>query len=258
MLFQGEYKPSPSECRDMKNYLEWDEWYQEQIRNRTSSRVAAAEGNAMLRCLRKNGALNQEFLDRFDENQILPSKLNYGKNKLRRQSVQHHTESVEAVVCMGIDGKTDPTGYNLTFTDETNRDGSRGKYLFHSEFDKEPTGRAMAEEAFEVLKAFNSENTILAIAVDNTSVNTGHKKGAVTCLCEENLIGRPLMMIGCAFHAAEPIFRNIFTQIDGPSKGPEKFSEPIGSCIDGDIHEIEPVNFKRIPNLFDIKIPERV
>ena len=65
-------------------------------------------------------------------------------------------------------------------------------------------------------------------------------------------------MIGCAFHAAELIFRNIFTQIDDTSKGPEKFSEPIGSCIDGDIHEIEPVNYKRIPNLFDIKIPEHV
>ena len=115
--FQSDYCPSPGETRALRNYFEYDDWTEELIRNKTSSRNAAGEGNALLLGLLKNGGLSEEFEKRFDEIQFQATKIDNAKDRLRCRFVKEH--NVTGVVCLGCDGKKEIKGYNLVFTDET-------------------------------------------------------------------------------------------------------------------------------------------
>ena len=254
--FQSDYCPSPGETRALRNYFEYDDWTEELIRNKTSSRNAAGEGNALLLGLLKNGGLSEEFEKRFDEIQFQATKIDNAKDRLRCRFVKEH--NVTGVVCLGCDGKKEIKGYNLVFTDETDRKGGRGRYLTYTELPKEESGFILAREAYKVIKEYESEQTIIAIAIDNTTVNTGHKNGMVACLTSDVFVDKPLMMIGCSFHATELIFRNLFKQIDGKSSGPDTFTGPIGKLLHQDFQNQDPVNFVPIPDLFDITIPEQI
>lgn len=66
---------------------------------------------------------------------------------------------------------------------------------------------------YSVLSEYDSVDTLQAVVCDNTSVNTGHKTGAVTLL--EKLLDRKIHKIGCLLHWNELPLREIVKQLDG-------------------------------------------
>jgi len=165
--------------------------------------------------------------------------------------------------CLGIDSKLDNTltctsheiegrlevrrktapEHHLTFTAESGENA--GKYLTHRDIPHlGATGQILAKETLSVLKEYNSIDSICAILVDNTAVNTGHKGGMVAEL--EKLLGKKLHMIGCALHQNELPLRMLFTKLDGGSRGPQTFSGPIGKECSKDIHHQPQKHFEKI------------
>jgi len=187
------------------------------------------------------------------------------KSSVKSVCNQHQNE-VTDLLCIGVDGKTDSNTlcweevdvdgcpslrqckkreHHLTFTSESG--DKQGQYLTHKTFPEAGcTGVKMANATLDVLNEYNSENTIQAILVDNTSVNTGNTNGLVVKL--EQLLGRPLMTIGCTLHQNELPLRAIMKNLDGDSLSPKTFCGPLGKLCSGDIHKIELVKFKPICN----------
>ena len=66
------------------------------------------------------------------------------------------------------------------------------------------TGEVMAQHVYDALEEFDSSESIRAISVDNTSVNTGWKNGLVV-----NKLSQNLHTVGCALHQKELPFRAI-------------------------------------------------
>ena len=60
---------------------------------------------------------------------------------------------------------------------------------------KGATGQVQALKILEVLEEYNSKDTILAVLLDNTAVNTGFKEGIVAWL--EKSLEKKLHLIGC-------------------------------------------------------------
>ena len=83
----------------------------------------------------------------------------------------------------------------------------------------------LADKIYEVLCEYSSVGSILAILLDNTSVNTGFKTGVVVSL--ERLLNRPLFTIGCSHNQNELPFCHVFKHLDGSTKLPRAFTGPI-------------------------------
>jgi len=171
------------------------------------------------------------------------------------------------ITCIGVDGKVDNQTcefeevimngelylkktimpqHHLTFTNETNREG---KYLTHKNLPlKGATGLVMASKALEVLQEYDSVDSLIAVLVDNTSLNTGQENGLVHQM--ELLLGHNLQMIGCSLHQNELPLRSIFKKFDGASSGPSVFAGILGKQCKADFHK-EPVQcFKKIQTSF--------
>ena len=83
----------------------------------------------------------------------------------------------------------------------------------------------MAEETYNALEEFNSTNSLKALLVRNTSVNTGTNSGLIAVL--EKILGRNLHCIGCSLHQNKLPLRAIFKKLDGKTAGPKSFSGPL-------------------------------
>ena len=75
------------------------------------------------------------------------------------------------------------------------------------------TGEVIAQHVYNALEEFDSLESIRAILVHNTFVNTDWKNGLVVQL--EDKLERNLHTIGCALHQNELPFRAIFKKLDG-------------------------------------------
>ena len=106
----------------------------------------------------------------------------------------------------------------------------------------------------DVLHEFNSENTIKAILVDNTNANTGCEGGMVAIL-EKNFF-KNLHTIGSSLHYIN--FRALFKNIDGCTKDPTAFSDPLGKLGSKDCHDLPQISFSTISRPLDsvLKIDE--
>ena len=80
----------------------------------------------------------------------------------------------------------------------------------------------MAKEIYNVLEEFNSTNSLTALLVDNTSVNTGTNNSLVVVL--EKILGRNLHCIGYSLHQKKLPLRPIFKKLDGETAGPKSFN----------------------------------
>ena len=87
-------------------------------------------------------------------------------------------------------------------------------------------------------------DSLKALLVDNTSVNTGWKGGLIVKL--EELLNRKLHMIGCALHQNELPFKTIFKKLDGGTTGPRSFSGILGQKCKENNHELPQVSFNKI------------
>ena len=102
----------------------------------------------------------------------------------------------------------------------------------------------MAEETYNVLKEFNSTNSLTALLVDNTSVNTGTNSGLVVIL--EKILGRILHCIGYSLHQNKLFLRLIFKKLDGETAGPKSFNGPLAQKCEENIDLIPLVQFNFI------------
>ncbi len=121
-----------------------------------------------------------------------------------------------------------------------------GQYLTHRVV-PENAGRGadQADIKFSVLEEYNSIDSLCALVMDNTSVNTGHIGGL--CVCLEKKLGRKLHLIGCMLHINELPLRNLIKELDGPTISGNKLGGPIGKLLDGDeLYRSDPVNFEPV------------
>ena len=119
----------------------------------------------------------------------------------------------------------------------------KGQYLTHAVLDN-GTGKAQADKIYEVLQEFNSTDTLMAVACDNTSTNTGHNHGVVVEL--EKRLQRKVHKIGCLLHWNELPLRQVIGVLDGNTHSATKWSGPICSRLNEDLHQEEPVAFDRV------------
>ena len=120
--------------------------------------------------------------------------------------------------------KSFKTVHHLTITAESGP--CAGQYLTHAVLES-GTGVAQAEEIYQVLQEYNSTKTLMAVACDNTAVNTGHNHGVVSEL--EKLLKRKLHKIGCLLHFNELPLRQVIRVLDGDTLSGFKWAGPICS-----------------------------
>jgi hypothetical protein len=122
-----------------------------------------------------------------------------------------------------------------------------GEYLTHRVVpEKEGKGIDLANIAFSVLEEYDSTESLDAVLMDNTPVNTGFSGGL--CACLEHKLGRKLHLIGCFLHINELPLRHLIQKLDGKTISGNKFSGDIGKLLDGeDFYRRDPVRFEAIP-----------
>ena len=124
----------------------------------------------------------------------------------------------------------------------------KGDYLTHRK-SMSGTGDALAKEAHQVLKEYNSLKSIKATLVDNTPANTGHKSGMVYEL--EKLLGFKIHMIGCGLHFNELGLRALIQKVDGKTKSGNKYSGEVGCFLDQDLTLLPVIDFDAVPSDID-------
>ena len=107
-----------------------------------------------------------------------------------------------------------------------------GQYLYHSEIQEDKgTGRGLSEDFYEMLIEHDSVETLEAVILDGTSVNTGWKTGLPATLERHPNIKRKLLWLVCMLllHGNELDFRHLFCHCDGGygTSGPDSFKGPL-------------------------------
>ena len=125
-----------------------------------------------------------------------------------------------------------------------------GEYLCHSEIGHgNGTGLGLARDMYEVMLENNSIDTLEAVVMDGTSVNTGARTGLIAHL--ERMTRKNLLWLICKLHGNELDFRHLFTHCDGGNgtSGPDSFKGPLGQeCCQDDIHVGDIVQFQPVPS----------
>jgi len=76
----------------------------------------------------------------------------------------------------------------------------------------------MAHAVHSTTQEWGLENLVHAMCFDTTSSNTGLLSGA--CVILDQLLGRPLLHLGCRHHVLELVLAAAFGMHMGPSKAP--------------------------------------
>lgn len=257
-----------SDSQGPYSFLKIPRFAMELIRGDVSSRLGASLVNAFLLDLDAMHLLKSEI----NVQQIIAdkAKIDREKKRVRVRSDEKHKETIEKLLCIGVDGKVDKdtllyreiqcdngeiklkkevgSEHHLTFTNETG--DNSGSYLTHRVIPTiGATGVRLAEEVVSVLEEFDSVQTLKAVLLDNTSTNTGSEGGLVTSL--EKKIGHKLHTIGCSLHQNELPLRAVFKYLDGSTKSPVSFSGPLGKLCEKDIQESPQVEFVKIAGDLD-------
>nr|XP_047144775.1 uncharacterized protein LOC124818254 [Hydra vulgaris] len=244
------------------NLRKMDNFALECVRYAISSEAAAALGNGLLKDL--------GVITKTDKTDVLDkSKMDRAKKRVCLQSVAEHNIKVQNLSCIGCDSKDDkgslvyrsmlPDSISkknkliekvyLSFTVESGE--MKGRYLTHKDI-LNATGENLAQSTFEVLKQYNSVDSLLGIVFDNTNVNTGYKTGL--CASLERKLGRTIHKIGCALHSNELPLRHIIEQLDGGTNTPQIFFGEIGKGAAQDLHHKPIAKFELV--LTSLVFPE--
>ena len=217
------YMPVPGPSMETSTDLTY--FIAECVRYNVSDRGSAALYNAALRTL-----------DMLAENRIVDkSKIRREKEKFAMKHKERREDMImnsEGLKCIGADGKRNKntmvqetqvingleqmkqirkTAEHQVYTMEP-----AGEYLCHSEVEEgKGTGQGLADDMYEVLIDNNSIDTLEAVVLDGTPVNTGPKTELVASLERYPLIRRNLMWLICMLHGNEVDFRHLFTYCDG-------------------------------------------
>ena len=239
----------------------------ELIRGDVSSNLGASIANGFLLDLQDMGLLHPN-LD-LDNIIIDKSKIDREKARMKTSSHKKHSQEHNQLSCIGVDCRIDRETLkydvvrdengeekwikskgperHLTFTREM---GLKSEYLTHRAIPNVgATGVVLTEHVDAVLNDYNSVDTVVAVVVDNTSINTGCEAGLISVL--EKTLKRKIHTIGCSLHQNELPFRAIFKLMDGTTRSPTTFIGPLGKLCGNNYQDRPQVEFPRISGSLD-------
>ena len=253
---------SPTESPTDQNRMSLENFISECDRYHISDRAASALATGLLRDV---GIVTAE-----DKSKVVDrSKIRRERKKRQKQTKKKRKEQAQnRLQCLGFDGKKDKktrvivernvggvmkerqgiaTVDHYTFVEEPG-----GSFLdFISVEPGNATRKGIAGEVTDLVRSYNSEETLTAVCTDGTNVNTGWKTGAIAEL-ERNL-GKPLQWLICLLHANELPLRHVFDEQDGGfgTSGPTSFKGEIGKTLSEDLILQEVVDFVPIAARLD-------
>ena len=160
------------------------------------------------------------------------------------------------IYCIGTDGKRDKhtkviiekeinnnivksqaevTEEHIVYTDPKN-------YITHSVIEEgQGDGASLGRDLVDVVREFDSQDSLECIVCDGTSVMTGCYNGMVASA--ERELGRELQWSICQLHGNECPMRHVFQELDGGfgTSGPKSFQGPLGQAITLPDHHLKPV-----------------
>ena len=136
-----------------------------------------------------------------------------------------------------------------------------GQYLTHFVPEDPERGEKpalkVAQKLHKIVVDHDSEQDIVVLAGDSTSMNTGWRNGVHAHF--ERLVGHSVVWSICLLHTNELPLRHLITKLDGPTSSDKGFSGDVCKNLSRvDDMEFDP-NFKAIPELEElIEIPQNV
>lgn len=263
-----EDSPIKQITKSTQNRLDLSFFISEVDRFQISDRAGAALATGLLRDL---GLVTES-----DKSQVV-DRYKIRRERKKRQVIKKRKRKEETsgrVKCFGFDGKKDKktkvlkevevdgkavtkqataTEEHIVFVEEPG-----GKYLDHIGVEAgEGTGRHLGLAVSDLVRDYDSADSIEAVCADGTAVNTGYLTGAIAEL-ERNL-GKPLQRLICLKHFNELPFRHVFDELDGGfgTSGPTSFKGELGIEVAGDIHLQDVVTFEPVESTLD-DIPEDI
>ena len=258
----------PTKSPATQNRLSLDNFISECDRYHISDRAASAMATALLRDI---GIVTAEDVSKVVDR----SKIRRMRKKRQKEAKKRRREEAkDGVQCLGLDGKKDKktrvmvdrkvgevmeerqgtaTVDHYTFVEEPG-----GRFLdFISVEQGNATGKGLGREVTDLVRSYNSEETLIAVCTDGTNVNTGWKTGAIAEL-ERNL-EKPLQRLICLLHANELGLRHVYDLLDGGfgTSGPNSFKGEIGQTLTEDLYLQDVVDFAFIHTTLE-DIPEDI
>ena len=258
----------PTKSPATQNRLSLDNFISECDRHHISDRAASAMATALLRDI---GIVTAEDVSKVVDR----SKIRRMRKKRQKEAKKRRREEAKhGVQCLGLDGEKDKktrvmverkvgevmeerqgtaTVDHYTFVEEPG-----GRFLdFISVEQGNATGKGLGREVTDLVRSYNSEETLIAVCTDGTNVNTGWKTGAIAEL-ERNL-EKPLQRLICLLHANELGLRHVYDLLDGGfgTSGPNSFKGEIGQTLTEELYLQDVVDFAFIHTTLE-DIPEDI
>ena len=251
-----------------QNRLDLSNFIAEVDRYQISDRAAAALSTGLLRDL---GIVTDKDLSNVvDKFKIRRARVKRQKERKRKRK----DETSGKVTCLGFDGKKDKKTKTLIDTEVAGKTVTKqgfaaeehivfvnepeGRYLDHIVVEPgKGTGRDVGQAVSDLVREYDSADTIQAVCADGTAVNTGYKSGAIA-EAERNL-GKPLQWLICLKHCNELPLRHVFDELDGGfgTSGPTSFKGELGQEVAGDVHKADVIKFEKIDSTLS-DIPDDV
>ena len=190
----------------------------------------------------------------------------------KERKLQKESDLKGKIRCIGTDGKRDKntkvitereidntiidmqeeiTEEHIVYTDPMN-------YLTHSVIEEgHGDGNSLGKHLVDVVREFDSEDTIECVVCDGTAVMTGCYNG--TLASAERELGKELQWCVCQLHGNECPMRHVFEYLDGGhgSSGPKSVHGPMGKALtSGNCHlkntvKFLPIEASDLPDLSD-------
>lgn len=170
-----------------------------------------------------NGALKDQgiIIDGRDQAVVDKSKIRRARQKYRAKEKAKKKANIDklgGIKCIGTDGKRDKKTRKRVVTIVNDKEVVKtvtgpeehisytiepdGEYLCHSTLEKgHQTGLDHANDFLDVLADNSSKDSLEAVIIDGTFVNTGWKSGFVAIL--ERVLCKLLLMLVCQLHGNE-------------------------------------------------------
>ena len=126
-----------------------------------------------------------------------------------------------------VDVKEEITEEHIVYTDPH-------RYITHSVIEEgKGDGHSLGKDFVDVVREFDSEDSVEAAVCDGTAVMTGCYNGMIASA--ERELGKELQWCVCQLHGNECPMRHVFKLLDGGhgTSGPDSFHGPIGQAITG-------------------------
>ena len=187
--------------------------------------------NKVVTCLSNAGALKDDI----PVESLMISRFGVAKmvERVGSKALEVHKE-MKGLLCIKFDGKKvkSAIGHNKfsekfqDFVTVISEPG--GQYVDHI-IPRDGGAEALASELFDLLKQYQSCDTVYCIGSDGTAVNTGHENGTIKRL--EVLLNHPVNWCICLIHFVELIFKHLFKLHDGDTTSAGTYKGVIGQEI---------------------------